>query len=52
VIISLFSATSVPSTDRLVLFFGQAMVVGAALLIALALIYFKKVGWLWKNWLT
>ena len=51
-IISLFSATSVPSTDRLVLFFGQAMVVGAALLIALALIYFKKVGWLWKNWLT
>jgi len=52
VIISLFSATSVPSTDRLVLFFGQAMVVGAALLIALALVYFKKVGWLWKNWVT
>ena len=50
--LSIFSAVEVPGTDRLVLLFGQLMVVGAGLLIGLALIYFKKVGWLWKNWLT
>jgi len=51
-VLSIFSAVEVPGTDRLVLLFGQLMVVGAGLLIGLALIYFKKVGWLWKNWLT
>ena len=50
--LSIFSAAEVPGTDRMVLLFGQLMVVGAGLLIGLALIYFKKVGWLWKNWLT
>jgi len=51
-VLSIFSAAEVPGTDRMVLLFGQLMVVGAGLLIGLALIYFKKVGWLWKNWLT
>jgi len=51
-VLSIFSAVEVPGTDRLVLLFGQLMVVVAGLFIGLALIYFKKVGWLWKNWLT
>ena len=51
-ITKLFSSSFIPSTDKMVLFFGQLMVVAVAIGVFGALVYFKKLSWLWKNWLT
>ena len=47
-----FSSSLILSTDKLVLLFGQLMVVVVAIAVFGALIYFKKLTWLWKNWIT
>lgn len=41
-----------PATDSMIMMGGRITIIVGVLGILAALIYFKKLGWLWRNWLT
>lgn len=41
-----------PATDSMIMMGGRITIIVGVLAILAALIYFKKLGWLWRNWLT
>lgn len=45
-------APAIPPTDSMIMMGGRVTIIVGVLGILAALIYFKKLGWLWRNWLT